>query len=91
MELVYPLKFSEETITNIEFKRPKQKLIRKLGYPFALKEDGEIRLFPDIVARYISELAALPMSVVDEMDAEDVLSASVEIASFFGRGRQMAG
>lgn len=90
MELVYPVNFGDETVTSLEFKRPKQKLIRKLGYPFALREDGEIKFLPDIMARYISELAALPMSVVDEMDAEDVLSASAEIAGFFGRDRPRA-
>lgn len=90
MELVYPINFGDETVTSLDFKRPKQKLIRKLGYPFALREDGEIKFLPEIMARYISELAALPMSVVDEMDAEDVLSASAEIIGFFGRARPMA-
>jgi hypothetical protein len=73
--LKHPIKAHGETVETIELKRPTVKHLRAMD-----KAAGDV----DRVASLISELAVLPPSSVDQIDAEDFGAISDVIAVFFG-------
>lgn len=85
-----PIKAHGEEHTELDLAEPTSKDVRELGYPFSAvpSANGEpdLKLFPDIGAKYISRLAKIPMSSVDQMAPGDLLLLHTEICGFFGGG-----
>lgn len=81
IELRAPIKMGEEVIDAIELREPTAKDIKRLGYPFAVK-DMEIKT--QVVFDYIVTLAALPPSTVDQIGPKDFSDLMAAIIGFFG-------
>jgi len=78
IKLEYPISWGEETISEIEIKRPKGKHMRKLGGNVTMDEMLEIA----------QKCSAQPKSVFDEMDGQDVLKVAEVIGDFLGSGQK---
>lgn len=72
-----------ETLTVLEFREPTGKDVRELGYPYQVSNDESIKLSASITAKYISRLANIPMSSVDEMSPSDMGLAGALVIGFF--------
>lgn len=72
-----------ETVTVLEFREPTGKDVRELGYPYQVGNDESIKLSASVTAKYISRLANIPMSSVDEMSPADMGLAGALIIGFF--------
>jgi hypothetical protein len=85
-----PIKAHGKEIETLELAEPGTKDVRELGYPFSATPgangDADLKLFPEVGARYISRLAKIPMSSVDQMEPGDFLMLHTELCGFFGRG-----
>lgn len=88
MKLTVPVKFGEEEITELNFKRPDGRRIREIGFPFSMDNDNSMSMKSNICMKYISLCASIPMSVVEKMDPADLVEASAEICLFFGTRKQ---
>ena len=86
MKLSKPIKAHGEDLHDIELTEPTTKDVRELGYPFMPDAHGDVKMFPDIAARYISRLAKIPLSSVDQLAPGDMLQLHVEVIGFFGVG-----
>lgn len=76
IKLTYPIKWGEETISEIGLKRPKGKHIKKL---IGQTEEEKVLILA-------SKLSGHPMSVFDEMDMVDIQKVSEAVADFLGNG-----
>lgn len=70
-----PIKFGENTITELQLRRPKGKDLRRLG------QDIRIGDLLDIA----SKLAGQAPAVIDELDGEDTMRLAEVIGDFLGR------
>lgn len=78
LKLKYPVTFNDETITEIELRRPKGRDIKIL--PTNPTTEHLLRL--------ASKLSGQVSGVFDEMDAVDVMTVSEAIAGFLDRGQE---
>ena len=85
-----PITAHGNEISEIEMREPSTKDVRELGYPFSATPgangEADLKLFPDIAAKHISRLAAIPMSSVDQIHPGDFLLIHTELCGFFGQG-----
>ena len=88
MQLTVPVKFGEEEITELKFKKPSGRQIRETGFPFSLEAEGAMAMKAALCMKYISMCASIPMSVVEKLDPVDLVAASGEFRSFFGTREQ---
>lgn len=83
-----PIKAHGEELLELELAEPTSKDVRELGYPFSAMPnasgEADLKLFPDIGAKYISRLAKVPMSSVDQLAPGDFLLLHTELCGFFG-------
>lgn len=76
LELVEPIQFGSERITELEIRRPKGKDIR------ALKGDSSMGDTLDLLGK----LCGQPKAVIDELDVVDVQRAGEIVAGFYESG-----
>lgn len=85
-----PITAHGEEVRELTLAEPTTKDVRELGYPFTALPDanGEIKitLYPEIAARYITRLARVPMSSVDQLAIGDLFGLHMVIVGFFGQG-----
>lgn len=86
MKLSKPIKAHGETIDEIVLSEPTTKDVRELGYPFMPDAHGDVKMYPDVAAKYICRLGKIPMGSVDQLAIGDMLQLHVEIIGFFGVG-----
>ncbi len=79
--LLHPVKFGDETIDKLDIRKPKARDFRALG-----NLDRPFSMLLDLAA----QLTALPASVLDDLDADD-LPALMEVMSGFLGGFQGTG
>jgi hypothetical protein len=88
--LSQPIKAHGEELHVLELAEPGTKDVRELGYPFSATPgangEADLKLFPEIGARYIVRLAKIPMSSVDQLTPGDFLIIHTELCGFFGEG-----
>lgn len=82
-ELTTPIQAHDEEVKVLEFKEPTTKIVRKLGLPYKFDETGMPLPVTEIAARYISELAKIPSSSVDQLAVYDFNNLCVVILGFF--------
>lgn len=75
--LEYPLKWGEETITEIVLQRPKAKDIKHLGKDVTM----------DDLLKIASKCSKTEMSKIEELDAEDAVRIADVVGDFLGSGR----
>lgn len=89
-KLSKPIKAHGDEITELVLSEPTAKDVRELGYPFMAMPGAngvaEPKLYPDIGAKYISRLAKIPMSSVDQLTPGDLFVLHSEVCGFFEVG-----
>lgn len=86
IKLTTPITHGEKTLTVLTIAAPTAKQIREVGMPFRVSADVGSRDFEmntERLCRYISKLAAIPPSVVDQLSAADFMKISGVIGDFF--------
>lgn len=85
--LSHPITAFGKEITEIELKKPNCGTIRRGGFPFkweTTRSGTRIQLIDaESIANYISELAGIPPSSVDNISPGDTLALSTVIIDFF--------
>jgi hypothetical protein len=85
--LSQPITAFGKEITEIELKKPNCGTLRRAGYPFkweTTRSGTRMQLIDaESMANYISELAGIPPSSVDNITAGDALALSTVIIDFF--------
>lgn len=82
-ELTTPIQAHDEELKVLEFKEPTTKTVRKLGLPYKFDETGMPLPVTEIAARYISELAKIPSSSVDQISVYDFNNLCMVVLGFF--------
>ena len=67
----------------LELREPTGKDVRELGFPYTASGDAGVKMDAGVIAKYISRLAGVPPSSVDEMQPSDLNTVSWEIVGFF--------
>lgn len=83
--LAAPIKAHGEDVSTLTLRRPEGKDVRELGMPYKLMADESMIIQTDAVARYVSRLAAVPLSSVDQLDPVDFNTLAWTVAGFFLR------
>lgn len=83
IKLEKPIKAHDEEIDALVLRKPTGKDVRELGLPYRIGSDESVNMNADIVAKYVSRLAAIPMSSVDMMTPVDMNAACWAVAGFF--------
>lgn len=78
-----PISAHGETIHVLEFNEPTGKDVRELGFPYQMNQDESIKIQAHVISKYISKLANIPMSSVDQMSPSDINAAGWLVAGFF--------
>lgn len=84
IKLNKPIDAHGEEVTEIELRDITGGDVIDLGQPMNVNADQSFNFRMDVVARYISRLAGIPMSSVREMSPGDITNCAAEIAGFFG-------
>lgn len=85
-QLSVPITHGQESLTELTINEPTAKQIREIGIPFrisALAGGQDFEINAERMCRYISKLALIPPSVVDQICAFDFVRISEVIGSFF--------
>jgi hypothetical protein len=85
-----PVTAHGEEVGELAFREPLTKDVIELGLPtlIVVGDDGGsgVEVRTKVVARYISRLAAVPMSTVEALALKDYNAASAAVIGFFGTG-----
>ena len=90
IKLSEPIQAHGEEVSELTLREPTTEDVIKFGQPFlVIPRDGgdtgvEIRM--NIIARYVSELAAIPMSSVKKLSRNDFSACQAAVMGFFGGG-----
>lgn len=83
-----PIKAHGEEVCELELTEPTAKDVMELGYPYLMVPNDEgdtgIELRPKVAGRYISRLAKIPMSSVEQMAIADLQQLQGTVMGFFG-------
>lgn len=90
MKLKKPIKAHGEEIDALSFREPTTEDIIEIGLP-TLIISGEggavgVEIRQNVIAKYISKLAAIPLSSVKSLSLADFSAASGEVMGFFNTG-----
>lgn len=83
IQLSKPVRAHGEDVHVLELREPTGKDVRELGFPYTTTGDAGVKLDAAVVAKYVSRLASIPMSSVDNMTPADLNTLSWEVAGFF--------
>lgn len=79
-----------EEVGELSFREPLTKDVIELGLPtlIVVGDDGGtgVEVRTKVVARYISRLAAVPMSTVESLSLKDHSACTAAVMGFFGMG-----
>jgi len=81
--LAAPIKAHGADVSTLTLRPPGGKDVRELGFPFKLMTDESIVMQTEIVAHYITRLAGVPMSSVDQLDPSDFNMLAWAVTGFF--------
>jgi len=79
-----PITAHGESLSVLTLREPGGKEIRTLGLPYRFGADGSTIIEAAVVARFISELAGIPLSAVDKLPPPDWQKAMSAVLDFFG-------
>lgn len=80
-QLIHPFSFGKREVTELEFRRPKGKELRKLNIG-----NGELSM-NDLI-NLAGDLCGEPPAFMDEIDAEDVIEIAGMVGDFLGSSQQ---
>lgn len=70
-------------VQSLSLRRPTGKDVREIGLPYKMMVDESVTVQTEVAAKYISRLAAIPMSSVDAIDPADFNTLAWAVAGFF--------
>ena len=70
-------------VFELTLRAPTGKDVRELGYPYKLGGDESVTLDADRIARYVTRLANVPLSSVDQIVPYDMNNLAWAVTSFF--------
>ena len=76
-----------EEVTALELREPTGKDVQELGFPYLIimrDDDQALQIQVKTVGKYISRLAGIPPSSVDQLTAGDLSTMAGAVMSFFG-------
>lgn len=83
-----PVMAHGQEITEIVLREPIAKEITEIGLPTLIVMGAEgstgVEIRTKVVAKYISKLAAVPMSTVDQLHRSDLAALTAGVMGFFG-------
>ncbi|WP_413594711.1 phage tail assembly protein [Citrobacter youngae] len=83
IKLIKPVLAHGEEIHVLEMREPTGKDVRELGFPYTASADAGVKMDAGVIAKYISRLASIPPSSVDEIQPSDLNIISWDIVGFF--------
>ena len=90
IKLSKPIKAHGEDVHSLTLREPTTEDIIDIGLPtLIIVGDGEtagVEIRQKVVAKYISTLAAIPMSSVRSLAPKDFSACTQEVMGFFGQG-----
>jgi hypothetical protein len=82
-QLAAPIQAHGAEVDTLTLRRPTGRDVRELGFPYKLGSDESVVLATEVIAKYISRLAGIPLSSVDQMAPSDINDLGWVIAGFF--------
>ena len=84
VKLSEPIQAHGQTVHVLTLKPPKGRHLRVAGYPFRLGGGANAAMTVDaaVLARLISELAEIPTSSVDQLEAQDWQACLLAVSTF---------
>lgn len=79
-KLSRPVQFGSDMLETLDVREPTAKDIKVLGFPL----NADKKVDTAIVYSYVSRLAAIPPSTVDQISATDFIGLMALIIGFFG-------
>ena len=90
VKLSKPVTAHGEEVGELNFREPLTKDVIELGLPtlIVVGDDGGsgVEVRTKVVARYITRLAAVPMTTVEALALKDYNACSAAVIGFFGTG-----
>lgn len=84
VNLSKPIKVGGEEQKELTLRRPTPEDARALKLlPYVAREDGSVTMDAELASRYISRLAAIPPSSVDQLDIADLNTLCWTVFGFF--------
>lgn len=74
-------------VTELELREPTGKDVQELGFPYIVLMNGDdqaLQIQVKTVGKYVSRLAAVPPSSIDQLSAGDLSALAGAVLSFFG-------
>lgn len=84
IKLSKPIQAHGEEVTELEIQEPTTGDLIDLGDPMSISDDSSITFKNDVIAKYISRLAKIPMSSVRELSRSDFTECKTVVAGFLG-------
>ncbi|UEP49656.1 phage tail assembly protein [Burkholderia ambifaria] len=84
IQLSKPIEAHGETLNVLEMCEPTPADVRAIkALPYAVDQEENVHMRPEIVAKYISRCASIPPSSVDQIDLTDFNEICWVVAGFF--------
>ena len=88
LKLSKPIEAHGNECKELQLREPTVEDVMEIGYPYlVLMQEGQdtgVEIRPKVIVRYISKLAAIPMSAAKSISLQDLTKAQAEIMGFFG-------
>lgn len=87
LNLIKPISAHGADMLELELRDPTGKDVQELGFPYIVlihDEDQALQIQVKTVCKYISRLASIPPSSVDQLTAGDMSTLAGAVLSFFG-------
>lgn len=87
IKLTKPIKAHGEEVTELELKEPTGRDVQDIGFPYLILMTGDdqaLQVQVKTVGKYVSKLAGIPPSSVDQLSAGDLSTLTGAVMSFFG-------
>lgn len=84
VKLRVPIKAHGEEVSELELREPNTGDAIAIGkMPYTLGEGGRVQPVPDVAAMYLSRMAAVPPSSIEQLHLADFNNAAWIVADFF--------
>lgn len=81
------IKAHGEEVTELDLKEPTGRDVQDIGFPYLIMMNGDdqaLQIQVKTVGKYVSKLAGIPPSSVDQLSAGDLSTLTGAVMSFFG-------
>ena len=86
-----PVKLFEETRDHLEFREPKVGALRRLGAPFTVSGEGDIKIDTPVALAWSAEMTGLSGDQMDRLAYGDQMKAMMIVMGFLGASSAPSG